>query len=237
MNRALLVIACSFATACGWVPGQGFLSDPNAGGVTADELPEASNFDCSDADGEPLFCADFNDGETDGFSYEGGEWEVVDERLIGYGPSAPSGDCTESLMTHAVLTDVRAQNVHLKVQLTAMERVDKVILLRNQDAANRLQLNFRALTRDGDYGDLMVQETQNCIFTLLTEVGEVPIGHDMGEPIDAEIFLTGQQLVVLVNGETVLDRSFPIAEVTGAVGIGVIDHATSVFDDLVIYEQ
>lgn len=237
MKRVLLSTASLLTAACGWIPGEGFFSDPNADGVTADELPEASNFECADAEGEPLFCADFNDGQTEGFSYEGGEWEVVDERLIGYGPNAPTGDCTESLMTHAVLTDVRAQDVHMKVQLTAMERVDKVILLRNEDSANRLQLNFRALTRDGDYGDLMVQETRGCVFTVLTELGEVPIGHDMGEPIDAEIFLTGQRLVVLVNGETVLDRSFPIAEVTGAVGIGVIDHATSVFDDLVIYAE
>lgn len=118
-----------------------------------------------------------------------------------------------------------------------MERVDKVVLLRNQDSANRLQLNFRALTRDGDYGDLVVQETRGCVFTLLTEDGEVPIGHDIGEPIEAEIWLDGQNLLVHVNGHTVLDRDFPIAEVAGAVGIGLIDHATTVFDDLVIYQE
>lgn len=89
-------------TGCAWTP----FGDGEAG-IEAGELPEKSSFSCGEVEGDPLFCADFNDGETSGFSFEGGDWEVIDERLIGYGPDAPAGDCTQSLMTHAVLTDVR----------------------------------------------------------------------------------------------------------------------------------
>lgn len=233
MKRLMVTLGiASLGLGCGWVPGEGFFNPDD--GVTGDDLPEASGFSCDDADGDPLFCADFNDGETRGFDWEGGDWEVVDKRLVGYGPDAAQGDCVDHLMTHAVLTDVRAENVHMTLEMAAMERVDKVVLLRSKDAANRLQLNFRALTRDGDYGDLMVQETRGCNFTLLTQEGEIPIGHDMGEKIDVEIWLSGVHLKVDVNGHTVLDRDFPINVETGAVGLGVIDHATSMFDDVVI---
>lgn len=222
------------AQGCGWIPGEGFFSDPNAQGVTAEELPDASNFKCSDAGGDPLFCADFNDGETRGFDWEGGDWEVIDGRLVGYGPDAPPGNCADHLMTHAVLTDVQPQDVHVSLEMAAMERVDKVVLLRSANTANRMQLNFRALTRDGDYGDLMVQETRNCAFTILTQPGEIPIGHDMGEKIDVDIWLTGTRLRVEIDGNQVVDRDFDIVVQSGSVGLGVIDHAASMFDDVVV---
>lgn len=235
MKRLMFTMGLAvWALGCGWIPGEGFFSDPNGDAVTADELPNASGFSCDDAEGDPLFCADFNDGETRGFDWEGGEWEVVDGRLIGYGPNAATGECADSLMTHAVLTGVRAENVHVTLEMAAMERVDKVVLLRSKDAQNRLQLNFRALTNDGNYGDLMVQETRGCVFTVLTQEGEIAIPHEMGEKIDVEIWLSGVRLKVAVDGHTVLDRDFAINVESGAVGLGVIDHATSVFDDLVI---
>lgn len=232
MTAALAVAGTVAATGCEMM--NGFMSDPNAQGVSAEDLPEASKFSCDDVEGDVVLCEDFNDGEANGFHWEGGDWEIIDGRLIGYGPDAVPGNCTDHLMTHAVLSSVEAQDVHVQLEMAAVERVDKVLLLRSVDGANRLQLNFRALTRDGDYGDLMVQETRDCVFTLLTEEGEVPIGHEMGEKIDVEVWLTGANLRVEVDGHEVLDREFPILVTSGAVGVGVIDHATSVFDDLVV---
>lgn len=234
MKRSLVVCVVVVTTGCGFIPGEGFFSGPDSDGVTADELPTASRFSCDDLDSDPLLCVDFNDGAAPGFSWEGGDWQVVDGRLVGYGPDAPSGACSDSLMTHAVVTQATAQDLVVSLEMTAMERVDKVLLLRSVDGANRLQLNFRALTRDGNYGDLMIQEIRDCAFTLHTAEGELPIGHEMGEKIDVEVRLIGTHLRVKVDGHEVVSRDFPIAVRSGAVGLGVIDHATSVFDDLVV---
>lgn len=235
MNRVFAICALFVSTGCGFIPGEGFFSEPGADGMTADELPAPSSFSCDDLESDPLLCVDFNDGEATGFTWEGGEWEVVDGRLVGYGPDAPPGACTDSLMTHAVVSDAVAQDVIVTLEMTAIDRVDKVLLLRSVDGANRLQLNFRALTRDGNYGDLMVQQIDGCVFTLLTTEGELPIGHEMGEKIDVEVRLIGTNLTVKVDGHDVVNRDFPnIVVRSGAVGLGVIDHATSVFDDLVV---
>jgi len=234
MYRALVGFVAFVSTGCGFIPGEGFSSEPGSDGVSADELPTASTFSCEDLEAEPLLCVDFNDGSMPGFVLEGGTWEVVDGRLVGYGPDAPPGACTESLMTHAVLTQTVLQDLVVSVEMTAMERVDKVLLLRAVDGANRLQLNFRALTRDGNYGDLMIQEIRDCEFNLLTEEGELPIGHEMGDSIDVEVSLVGTRLRVSVDGHVVVNRDFEVAVRAGAVGLGIIDHATTMFDDLVV---
>ena len=53
-------------------------------------------------------------------------------------------------MTHAVVTTPMPQELAVTLRMKAMERVDKVLLLRSLGDGDRLQLNFRARTRDGE---------------------------------------------------------------------------------------
>lgn len=215
---------------CGFIPGEDLFGDPSD--ITSSDLPPASKFSCNDIrDLDPQVCIDFN-YTPDTKLGEDGIFEIVDGRLVGHGPDAGED---ESLMTHLILPEFTGKDLHISLETTSMQRVDKVLLLRSVDSSNRLQLNFRALTGDGDYGDLIVQETRDGVFTLLTDPGEIPIGHELGETIKIEVWLINKYLRVRVNDEVVVSRDFNIAMVTGRMGVGVIDHSLTVFDDLVIY--
>jgi hypothetical protein len=198
------------------------------------DLPPASTFSCDSLDGSEDACIDFNDGDDRGMRTEGGAWTVADGWYVGEGPETVGGDCTDSLLTHAIIPDIEAQDAEVRMTMAALERVDKAIVLRSVDAANRIQLNFRA-SEAGDYGDLMVQEVLNCEFVRHTTDGEIAIPHNIGEAVDVRVDLIGTHLRVVMNGDLVLDRDFPALSVrSGAIGMAVIDNSMTVFDDVVI---
>lgn len=224
------------AGGCGDVPlGEG--EGEGEGEVDELGLPPASDFSCDDLDdldGSEAACLDWNDTTTPGLEVEGGRWEVRGGMIVGFGPDSPSGDCTASLMSHALVPAVTAQDQRVRARLSSLARVDKVITLRSVDPANRVQVNFRATDTDGSYGDLMVQEIRDCVFTVFTGEGEIPIPHALGEAIDVELELVGTRLMVQVDGQTVFEREVPVVERAGQIGFGIIDRSTTVFDDVVM---
>jgi hypothetical protein len=196
-------------------------------------LPSPSGFSCDDLDGSEEACLDWNDARQPGLEIEGGRWEVRNGMAVGFGPDAVPGDCTDSLMSHAMVPDVEAQDVLVRARLASLQRVDKVLVLRSADPANRVQVNFRA--REGaDYGDLIVQEIRDCAFTKHTADNEIPIPHGFGDAIDVEVELVGAVVRVRVDGAVVFDREVPIAVRAGKAGFGVIDRSVTVFDDFVM---
>lgn len=221
--------------ACGDVPlGEGEGEGEDIAEVEDLRLPPSSNFSCDDLDGSEEACLDWNDADAPGLEVEGGRWEVRERMVVGYGPETLPGDCTDSLMSHALVPDVTARDLRLRARLTSLTRVDKVLVLRSADPGNRVQLNFRALDDDGAYGDLMVQEIRDCVFTVFTGEGEVPIPHAIGEPLEVVIDLVGSRLAVDVDGRNVFDREVPVALREGKIGFGVIDRSVTVFDDVVM---
>ena len=137
-------------------------------------------------------------------------------------------------MTSSILTGVNLTDVSVTATMASLERVDKVIVLRSADPRNRVQLNFRAISEDGHYGDLVVQEIKDCVFTKYTSEGAIAVPHAMGEKIAVSVDLIGTHLAVQVNQRAVFEGDVPVAIRAGDVGVGVIDHSTTVFDDLVI---
>lgn len=232
MKTLSIPLAVCLLSACGDVALPG--DDPRGSGGDTRALPPSSGFSCDDLDGSETACLDFNDDSDPGLDVEGGRWAVRQDSYVGWGPDAVAGDCTESLMTHALVPDVEAQDLHLHARLTSVERVDKVLVLRSRDRANRLQLNFRATDVDGSYGDLMVQEIRDCAFRRLTGEGEIPVPHALGAPIDVDVDLVGAHLLVEVDGRPVLDRDVDVAVASGRIGFGIIDRSITSFDDVVM---
>jgi hypothetical protein len=224
------VLACTV----GCVIGGGGEDDQSDAEKLGLDLPSASNFSCDDLDGSESMCLDFNDDSSPGFEKEGGEWERVDGRYVGWGPELTAGTCTSSLMTHALVPDVEAQDLSFHAELASLVRVDKTITLRSVDEGNRLQVNFRAFDEDGNFGDLIVQEMRDCGKVPYTTDNEIPIPHQLGEKIDVDIDVIGAHVTIKVNDVTQFDRELPIAVRPGRVGIGVIENATTMFDDLVM---
>lgn len=165
---------------------------------------------------------------------ERGSFDVVSEGLVGTGPEAEPSVCSEAIWSHALFEGLSRQDVSISMLPAPVQRVDKAIVLRATDGRNRLQLNFRAHDQQGNYGDLMVEEVRDCVFTLLTAEGEIPIDDVLGLAIDVTVELVGVQLVVLVDGVLVVDRDFPVRVVSGEVGFGVIARSRAVFDNVVI---
>ncbi len=197
-------------------------------------LPDASDFSCSDLDGSETACIDFNDGNDATFASEGGAWDVEDGWYVGTGPEQVPGPCPDSLMTHAIWSTAQAQDLSVHVRMASVLRVDKVLVLRSQDPANRVQLNFRALSENGALGDLMVQEIRDCTFTMFTAEGQVPAPHDVGQAIDVDVDLVGTHLSVQMDGNSIFDDDVPVAVRSGRVGVAVIDHSETVFDNLIV---
>ncbi len=180
--------------------------------------------------GAVTLCDDFADGEASGWTPEGGSWAVVDGRYIGMGPSSldPS-QCAASLMTASLRSGTEATNVAMHVDIGAEARADKTIVLRAADGRNRIELNFRS----APYDDLVVQELVDCELVFHTGEAEIHVPQPEGERIFVDVTLEGQHLVVLVNGQMVVDRDFTFANTgQGLVGVAVIDSAITSFDSL-----
>lgn len=199
------------------------------GALLAFGCDEEPQLDCTELDGTPgmMFCDDFNDGDAAAWVPEGGAFSVEGGRYIGRGPETVGGPCGASMMTASLREGSSARDVAVHVAMRSLTRVDKVIVLRATDASNRIELNFRA----DPLNDLVVQELVGCDFIHLTDEGEVVLPHAMEETLHIDVELRGDRLVVVRDGELVLDRSFEFAnDGPGLVGVAVIDRAVTSFD-------
>lgn len=188
-------------------------------------------FDCTEMDGRAdlVFCDDFSDGEAGSWTASGGNFSVSGGRYVGEGPDEIDGGmCSASMMVASIREGARSRDVRIHAELRSLERVDKVLVLRATDDANRIELNFRA----APYDDLMVQELVDCELIYFTEDGEVPLPHEMNERITVDVELRGDRLTVRRDGELVLDREFSFTNTEGDVGVAVIERGAAEFDSV-----
>lgn len=142
--------------------------------------------------------------------------------------------CTYGFSNNETLIqDLDASNVDIQLDMRSIERVDKGIILRSTGADNQIELDFRA-ERPGAYpADLLVQELVNCQFIRHTQEFEVLIPpHQVGETIHVRITLIGNRLQVWIDGQRVLNRSFPFVATKGQVGLAVINAGITAFDNV-----
>lgn len=189
-------------------------------------------------------CVDFaDDSSADRFTPEGGTWTVKDGAYVATAPDERT-NCSDgdpetmgSDMTASLLDGFSASALLMHARLTSIERPDKVIVLRERDSGNRIELNFRANFDDGGEpsgGDLVIQELLDCQFIPHVRPGTVLIPHEIGQPIDVDIELQGQSLRVDVDGEPAFSGTLDIATDAGSVGFAVITSSTAQFDDLTV---
>ena len=182
-----------------------------------------------------FFCDDFSTGNADRWSPSGGLWGVADGRYVGEGTDERFG-CGEFPTNQTLIRDFEARDVDLSLDMTSIERVDKMVVLRSADSDNQIAVNFRA-ERPGEFpADLIVQERSQCAFTLLTPEFSVLIPpHQVGQTIHARVLLVHDRLGVWIDGTLVLNRSFPFSERTGAVGVDVIGGGVTAFDNVFVH--
>ena len=222
----------------GGAAGQGGASG-SAGG-TGGSPP--STFSCSDlgpvdADASSRSCFDFSAAsQASSWTPDGGTWSVVNGQYVGTGPSAPV-TCTTagSLITASLVNNFSAANVRLHVQMTSIDRPDKVIVLRSQDSGDRVELNFIAYWNDNGTqagGVLSIQELTSCAQSFLVPTNTVSVPHNVGDTLTVDLVLRGTQLTVDVGGSQVFDGPLTtILTAPGGVGLGVITGETVDFDD------
>jgi hypothetical protein len=199
----------------------------------------ASTFSCSDlgaldSDATSRMCFDFSSTSA-GASWtpDGGTWTVVNGQYVATGPSDPvtcvnSGD----LMTASLVNNFSAADVRVHVEMTSVDRPDKVIVLRSRDSGDRIELNFIAYwdnngTQAG--GFLSIQELVNCQQSFLAPATPVP--HNVGDTLTVDLDLVGTQLTIKVGGVQIFDGALTIPTDPGGVGVGVVTGGTVVFDD------
>jgi len=182
-----------------------------------------------------FFCDDFSAGNADRWSPSGGLWAVVDRRYVGEGTDERFG-CGEFPTNQTLIRDFQAQDVDIELAMTSIARVDKILVLRSADPDNQIEVNFRA-ERLGEFpADLVVQERKQCAFTLLTPEFSVLIRpHQVGQTIHARAQLVHDRLRVWIDGTLVLNRSFPFAVRSGALGVGVIGGGVTAFDNVFVH--
>jgi len=116
--------------------------------------------------------------------------------------------------------------------MRSQQRVDKGIVLRSTGPGDQIELNLRA----DPYNDLVVQELAACQFVLLEFAAQIP--HQMQQAIDVHAKLVGDRLVVWIDGDLVLDRSFPFQAKSGSVGLAVIrDDGITAFDNVQVLKN
>jgi hypothetical protein len=212
------------------------VDEADAGAATVDasrdpRLPEPSTFACADLPSAmgTRACFDFNDGSSLGWLPEAGDWSVIDGMYVAHGPPTTPPPCGASLLTASLVDGFAASDVRIHAELTALDRVDKALVLRSTDASNRIELNFRAAF-EMDGSDVIVQELVGC-----TQIGHarVPVPHEVGQTISVDVELVGSDLRIVVDGNPVLEQSFQFTATTGTVGVAVFPAALTVVDDVV----
>ena len=180
--------------------------------------------------GRKSFCDDFSSR----WEPQGGVWMVERHEYVGEGTF--ENLCTYGFSTNETLIqDLDASNVDIQLDMRSIERVDKGIILRSTGSGSQIELDFRA-ERPGAYpADLLVQELVNCQFIRHTQEFEVLIPpHQVGETIHVRITLIGNRLQVWMDGQRVLDRSFPFVATRGQVGLAVINAGITAFDNVLV---
>jgi hypothetical protein len=187
------------------------------------------DFECADVGGTAT-CDDFNAGDSASWRPEGGSWSVIEGRYVGVGPeTVDPAQCGASLMTASLRDGSEAVDLAFHAEIDAEARLDKTIVLRARDSANRIELNFRG----APLNDLIVQELVDCEVAYFTAEGEVPVAQPEGAPVVIDVELRGDHLFVRADGAPVLDGEFDFANAgEGRVGLAVIDHAITSFDDV-----
>jgi hypothetical protein len=190
------------------------------------------------ADASSRACVDFTQtSQGSSWTPEGGAWSVVNGEYVGTGPASPLS-CVGgggSVMTASFLGGFNAADVRLHVQMTSVDRADKVIVLRSRDSGDRIELNFVAHWNDNGTqagGMLVVQKLVNCEESFLVPPNTVSVPHDVGDTLTVDLELRGTRLTVKVGGAQVFDGTLAIATDPGKVGLAVIFGGTVRFDDL-----
>ena len=219
-----MIVLVALGTAC---------SDntPAPGDNMIDPGPNCSEF-VTPAEG--LTCFDFNSGSAAEWRPEAGDWIVSYGAYIGFAPTLDGATCQASSMVTSMLQGVSAKNVKISLDMSAFDRADKFVVLRQQDPNNRVEINFRARFTEESAGDLVLQELVDCVQTLHTEWFEVDLPHEIAQVIHADITLIDDNVTVEVDGRTVLSGQFPLPDRAGGIGLGVIEEGTVVFDNVVI---
>jgi hypothetical protein len=191
-----------------------------------------------DSDATSRTCVDFSD-PSQGSSWmpDGGTWTVINGQYVATGPDDPV-TCVAtggSYTTASLVDNFSAANVRLHVEMTSVDRPDKVIVLRSRDSGDRIELNFIANYEYGGTqmgGELVVQELVNCVQSFLVPLGTISVPHNIGDTITVDLDLVGTQLTVNVGGSQVFDGALTgIATDPGGVGLAVITGGTAIFDD------
>jgi len=207
---------------------------PSASPATPSALSSAVDF-CDGPSGSGSwiagadFCDDFRDGTAARWEPQGGTWEVIDNEYVGIGPRDACGTGFSSNET--LIRDLRVDDVEMRFDMRAPQ-VDKGIVLRSTGPGDQIELNFRA----DPYNDLVVQELVACQFIWLEFTPLIP--HPVEETLDVQLKLVGDRLVVWINGELVLDRTFPFQAKSGSVGLAVIGiGGTTTFDNVQVLKN
>jgi hypothetical protein len=175
------------------------------------------------------FCDDFRDGADTRWIPQGGLWEVSDNQYVGTGVQTA---CATGFSTNETLIrDLQVADVELRVDMRSQQRVDKGIVLRSTGPGDQIELNFRA----DPFNDLVVQELAACQFILLESAASIP--HQVEQTIDVHAKLVGNRLMVWIDGEAVLDRSFPFQAKSGSVGLAAIDDGITAFDNVQVLKN
>ena len=199
-----------------------------------------STFSCSDlgavdSDASSRMCFDFSStSAASSWMPDGGTWTVVNGQYVGTGPSdAVTCVGAGSAMTASLVDNFSAADVRVHVQMTSVDRPDKVIVLRSRDSGNRVELNFLANFNYGtpEGGVLIIQELVNCAYFNRNPPGTIAIPHNIGDTITVDLELRGTQLTVSFDGSQVFSGAIAVATDPGGVGLGVITGGTVVFDD------
>lgn len=175
--------------------------------------------------GKDSFCDDFENGSAEKWQPIGGSWTVESREYVG---RAGTDVCNTGFSSNETLIrHLDAADVDVRLEMRAIQRVDKGVILRSTSAGDQIELNFRA---SPFFSDLVVQELVGCQFTFLEAVS---VPHEMGEVLQVRIRLAGRRLTVWVKERVVLDRSLPFQAKRGGVGLAVItDHGVSAFDNV-----
>lgn len=183
----------------------------------------------------PIFCQDFNAGTSTAWIPEGdSDWSVIGGEYVGSVTSTRTSSCGASLMMTSMFQPISARNVSVELDMRSIARADKIVVLRGLDGSNRIELNFRAQFVTPYPGDLVVQELRSCQQISHAPIFTILVPHQSGQTIHAEITLIADRLTVVVDGTTVLDTSYGLADRTGRIGVGVIEGGAAAFDNIVI---
>jgi hypothetical protein len=195
----------------------------------------ALSFIATIAQAKRTFTDDFNDGKDSHWNAVYGEWTVVDGQYVGIGlPSLPQGCSGKGQdspcgLYSTYIKGLTATDVDMEIDLTAVNGVDRHILLRSDGpCGNAVDLNFRGLW----YNDLAIQQNgdNGQIFEIRPGVSQDP----WSQPTHVHIRLVGKHLTVWVDGSVVpfVDQDYDFYLTNGRIGLGTQQYEEQHFDNV-----